>query len=833
MKYFVLLLLLAFLLVLGAYGSIILLLNQPPVPPADEYFVSKAGSNSNSCTQAQTLATAKLTIAAGLTCLEAGDTLTIKAGTYTEGINNFAIPSGIDDSNHTIVKAATGETVIVNGQTSSGVGTMIIYSRNFITIQGIIFDADNAAGHGVYIGRQNVASLPSTFIKMIDCEVKNANNSGIQIGYNQDGPIDSRFTLTNVTIHDVALGGTALSHALYITGQNNLVDGGEFYNAPGHGIHCYAHDVSGGNNGTIIRNVLAHDNGTSGIGVYDGTGMQVYNNIVYANSNASVTGAIRVGLRANSTAVYNNTSYSNGSGYGIEVVTGGSAIPVGTIIRNNIAYLNGGANIRNQGSGTLCSNNIGAACGGSSTVNPLFVDAPNEDFHLAVNSPAVGAGFDLSAVFTTDFDAATRTIPFDIGALELVPAESVTLFAPNGGENWVKTVLQTITWATSSITNVRIRADRGNDGTFEETISASTASDGSFDWTPGGTGNANVKIEICDAADNTPCAVSAAVFAITDSGASVVVTKRISDNTVGTKIGDIPGTSDGRIEQGNPTANFGGAVTLSVGKRTSTTHAHSIVGFPGLSQFTSNPAVTAVVSNVKVGLWLTSIAGTNTHTINFRKILASNIEYQRSWNNALTGVPWTTAGGIGAGTDRVSAISGQITSVGTAVNQYYEVNQSSGGLVDDVQDWIDDASTNRFWHLELDGAGNDNNSKGFQSKEGTNGQRPYLEVTATLTTSTITVSLPTDTHVFPGQILVVRWQSQGVSGNVQIELSRNNGSTYEIIASSIPVSNPDLGWVVSGPASTGCVVKITSLNNNAVFGLSPTFTIAGSRLLMR
>ena len=72
----------------------------PTVPSASStgnvYYVAKTGSDSNSCAQAQSQSTPKLTIQAGIGCLSAGDTLFVRAGTYAELINTtkFTIPSG-------------------------------------------------------------------------------------------------------------------------------------------------------------------------------------------------------------------------------------------------------------------------------------------------------------------------------------------------------------------------------------------------------------------------------------------------------------------------------------------------------------------------------------------------------------------------------------------------------------------------------------------------------------------------------------------------------------------------------------------------------------------
>ena len=100
---------------MNRFLPVFLVLTTPALTHGATFYVAKTGRDSNSCTQAQSASTPKLTIKAGLACLKGGDTLIIKAGTYTEVIPINAIPSGTNNSNHTIVRAATGETVALNG----------------------------------------------------------------------------------------------------------------------------------------------------------------------------------------------------------------------------------------------------------------------------------------------------------------------------------------------------------------------------------------------------------------------------------------------------------------------------------------------------------------------------------------------------------------------------------------------------------------------------------------------------------------------------------------------------------------------------------------------
>src|SRR5215475_8185649 len=58
---------------------------------AATYWVATSGSDSNSCSSAQNNTTPKRTIAAGISCMSAGDTLTVRSGTYSEG---YIFPNG-------------------------------------------------------------------------------------------------------------------------------------------------------------------------------------------------------------------------------------------------------------------------------------------------------------------------------------------------------------------------------------------------------------------------------------------------------------------------------------------------------------------------------------------------------------------------------------------------------------------------------------------------------------------------------------------------------------------------------------------------------------------
>ncbi len=65
-----------------------------------------------------------------------------------------------------------------------------------------------------------------------------------------------------------------------------------------------------------------------------------------------------------------------------------------------------------------------------------------------------------------------------------------------------------------------------------------------------------------------------------------------------------------------------------------------------------------------------------------------------------------------------------------------------------------------------------------------------------------------------GVIMPITWQTQSISGNVKITLSRDGGKTFETIADSTP-NDGSYNWTVSGNYSVNCVLKIEPLNDVA------------------
>src|SRR5439155_24474088 len=117
------------------------------------YYVGKNGSDSNSCTQARSSNTPKLTINAALACVGtslgagAGQIVEVMAGTYVETFDSqFTVfPSGTSWSAPFTLRARAGDVVTWK---NSGELNLRIFSGSpqYSIVRGFIFDGANLTG---------------------------------------------------------------------------------------------------------------------------------------------------------------------------------------------------------------------------------------------------------------------------------------------------------------------------------------------------------------------------------------------------------------------------------------------------------------------------------------------------------------------------------------------------------------------------------------------------------------------------------------------------------------------------------------------------------------
>jgi hypothetical protein len=405
--------LLFFILPLLSYLGTLFILN-PHITHAagNTYYVSKQGSDSNSCDTARNPgSSAKLTIADGAACMSGGDTLLIQAGTYVEQmIGDFGFPfRNGTTGQYTRYAAYQSDVVIV--RPTSGDTVMATTDNTYIEFDRIIWDGGglNSCGAGVirFLGDNH------HHMRMRGGQIR--NNPCAQ-GIGGIGPNGE---VLGVEIHHN--GG----YGIYDVSSDTVIDGNIFHDNGGFAVHAYDGTTTdpAAHQRMIIRNNIMYGNGCR-TGGPDGQGHsyptiimgmmtdgQIYNNIIYGNWSG-----ITVDPDTNGVKVYNNTIYNNNLRSGCAFQDPPTCVDVGIYsdrnadIRNNICYQTG--SINNGGSGTIQSNNLIDS-------NPNFVNPSSGDFHLQSSSPARDAGVSLPEV-PCDHDGNARPSgsAYDIGAYE-------------------------------------------------------------------------------------------------------------------------------------------------------------------------------------------------------------------------------------------------------------------------------------------------------------------------------------------------------------------------------------------------------------------------------
>ncbi|MCL4870447.1 MAG: right-handed parallel beta-helix repeat-containing protein [Anaerolineae bacterium] len=206
--------------------------------------------------------------------------------------------------------------------------------------------------------------------------------------------------------------------------------------------------ITGGN--------LPSSNG-SAVYISGGSGANLHNLVLFGNNTGGTNGALGVANGVNATIEFN--TLVNNTGWGVHFEGTGA-------IHNSILYLNSG----------------GAISGGAGhsfnliNVDPLFVNAAANDYHLTAASPAIGAA-NPNATLSRDFEGDTRPRGnhFDAGADEANQYPAV-LFTPDYTDEVDRGTVVTI---NHTLTNLGTQAD-----TFSLVGSTSLGWDYSYPTTP-------------------------------------------------------------------------------------------------------------------------------------------------------------------------------------------------------------------------------------------------------------------------------------------------------------------------------------------------------------
>jgi len=368
--------------------------------------------------------------------LKAGDTVLVKAGTYTELTSSSDVTGLVPEfsgtpGNYITYQAYPGHRVILDQQ-RGGIG-FYIKGKKHIRISGFeitnIYDTNSSDKNGGVVTASGSSTRPEDIIvennHIHAIDGPNGNNVG---GIRFDDATNC--VARDNIIHDIFVGGVDNGNAAGIHSygmENMLLENNTIYNAH-NGVY---HKASTGNIGALIKNNLIHDT-SRGI-FYDIAGggspihfnQRVTQNIFYNNKDAIYMDARGSGRpQNNGFHVWNNTVILPANGSGVTFFnstdvnvynnlffgpTSDKTIRVGFDIDitppiasitemdfNN--YFNSEEYIlRYDGSGiSYISLSVWTAQEGfdqnSNNVDPLFVDAANRNYKLQNTSPLINAG---------------------------------------------------------------------------------------------------------------------------------------------------------------------------------------------------------------------------------------------------------------------------------------------------------------------------------------------------------------------------------------------------------------------------------------------------------
>jgi len=268
---------------------------------AATYYVARYGSESNTCAQAQSLATPLARIGVGVQCLSPGDTLMVREGVYSEIIGSFMyIPSGTRDNPITIM-SYPGEKVTMEAPASAEHLVLLeLYGPQFITFKGFTFDGKNIAGRTV--------NLSSSNIRLENNEIKNALDNGLFISGTSNEIVRNNIYSNGFYLNPLM---PPYGYGIYLVGASNMIDGNDIHNNAVFGLVGYSTLDTLNNN--IIQNNLVHDNEqmASSYGILMGGG----NNLISSNTiwNERGDGIAIAYTNPRNITIYRNTIYHSWS----------------------------------------------------------------------------------------------------------------------------------------------------------------------------------------------------------------------------------------------------------------------------------------------------------------------------------------------------------------------------------------------------------------------------------------------------------------------------------------------------------------------------------------
>jgi hypothetical protein len=391
---------------------LVMLLVLPSLSQATTYYVAPSGGGSCSTNRNAPQGG----VSQGVGCLSPGDTLYLRAGTYTETLDNgvtVTFPQGTstnpitiagdpgDPARSAIIRSPNGVSWVIGinnfGDCTPSCPNFWLVFDN-LTLDGGYFTGNNSGA--------GVMGLSGSHITVKNSTLKNTTGNGIISG-------GSYNTYSNLDVSEV---GHVSGHGYYLPGDHNIIENNTIHDSDRYGIQIFDSHEAGRSHDNIIRNnkIWNVNRVAYWAIVMSNANNLAYNNIIWNNRAGIQIDYGCVGCQAYNNTIYNN-AFDPNSGDCVYV----SDSSPGVRVQNNICWQNLRDGINNN-AGATANKNLCQGAGCEFYQNPQFVNAGNADFHLQSNSPAIDQGTPISA-FSTDLAGNPRPLGagWDMGAYEV------------------------------------------------------------------------------------------------------------------------------------------------------------------------------------------------------------------------------------------------------------------------------------------------------------------------------------------------------------------------------------------------------------------------------
>lgn len=378
---------------------------------------------------------------------------------------------------------------------------------------------------------------------------------------------------------------------------------------------------------------------------------------------------------------------------------------------------------------------------------------------------------------------------------------SITVTTPNGGEQWVSASSQYIYWNSTNSTNVKIEYSINNGSTWNTIIASTPSSNGYYYWNPiPSTPSSQCLVKVSDVSQTQYYDLSNNTFSIVNPYITVTDPNGGETYVVG----------DNRYIYWN----YGGTssyVTLEYSTNGGMAWNTIVAGASNNGSYYWNvPNTPSTTCKVRISDYYTpsivdssdnnfTIAASGTGTIT-----VSTPNGGEQWNTGSSQYIYWSSQYVDSVSIYYSTNNGSsyslIASGVTASTGYYNwnpvpatpSNQCRVKVVNAANSSIYDVSNNTF----------------------------------KIIVPSFTVTSPNGGEVWTGgSYQYIYWTSAGVSSNVRIDYSIDNGTSWTIISNGAS-NNGNIQWYVPNTPSTQCLVKVMDYYNNSVVDSSnAVFTI--------